>query len=186
MYCSPRSRGLVDYEDDEDDEDYRPPPRKHTEATEQDGGTMESLRLKRKLGLKEKESEISKKQRLVKNSKSRDGGVFAALCSTLSQAVLPNKKVGNSMDASSPTSGDIKGACRDSNDEKGSGYSLRDCEQKSCSAEENRRERGGVESCASRSRSDCLHSPQESRQLSGEECSLIPPKSSPEMAVNGS
>ncbi|KAB2013876.1 hypothetical protein ES319_D09G186900v1 [Gossypium barbadense] len=34
--------------------------------------------------------------------------------------------------------------------------------------------------------SDCLHSPSDNRQLSGADCPLVPPKSSPEMTVNGS
>ncbi|PPD82946.1 hypothetical protein GOBAR_DD20124 [Gossypium barbadense] len=34
--------------------------------------------------------------------------------------------------------------------------------------------------------SDCLHSPSDNRQLSGDDCPLVPPKSSPEMTVNGS
>ncbi|TYI68638.1 hypothetical protein E1A91_D08G102500v1 [Gossypium mustelinum] len=34
--------------------------------------------------------------------------------------------------------------------------------------------------------SDCLHSPSDNRQLSGGDCPLVPPKSSPEMTVNGS
>ncbi|KAK7246311.1 hypothetical protein RIF29_41175 [Crotalaria pallida] len=88
---SPRSGGLVDYDDDEDDEDYRPPPKKHPENSKEGEGAMESLRLKRKLTSKDKDPELVKKQKLSKNSKSKDS-VFAALCSTLSQAVLPGKK----------------------------------------------------------------------------------------------
>ncbi|PKI78301.1 hypothetical protein CRG98_001359, partial [Punica granatum] len=90
----PRSGGLVDYDDDEDDEDYRPPPRKQPDAMDEDDGAMESLRLKRK-PLKEKTPELGKKQRLNKSTKSKDS-VFAALCSTLSQAVLPGKRGSNS------------------------------------------------------------------------------------------
>jgi len=84
---SPRSGGLVDYDDDEDDENYRPPSRNKPEASEEYEGTMESLRLKRKLS----KVEILQMPKLSKNSKSKDR-VFAALCSTLSQAVLPRKK----------------------------------------------------------------------------------------------
>ncbi|KAK9288932.1 hypothetical protein L1049_017403 [Liquidambar formosana] len=88
---SPRSGGLVDYDDDEDDEDYRPPPKKQSEKSDGDEVVVESLKMKRKLGSKEKEPDSTKKQRLGKNFKSKDS-VFAALCSTLSQAVLPSKK----------------------------------------------------------------------------------------------
>ncbi|MCI12105.1 serine/threonine protein phosphatase 4 regulatory subunit, partial [Trifolium medium] len=87
---SPRSGGLVDYDDDEDDEDYKPPPRKQPETSEEDEGVMESLGMKRKLPLKEKEMDLVHKQKMSKSSKSKD--VFAALCSTLSHAVLPGNK----------------------------------------------------------------------------------------------
>ncbi|CAJ2662452.1 unnamed protein product [Trifolium pratense] len=87
---SPRSGGLVDYDDDEDDEDYKPPPRKQPETSEEDEGVMESLGMKRKLPFKEKEMDLEHKQKMSKSSKSKD--VFAALCSTLSHAVLPGNK----------------------------------------------------------------------------------------------
>ncbi|KAJ0092620.1 hypothetical protein Patl1_24918 [Pistacia atlantica] len=175
---SPRSGGLVDYDDDEDDEDYRPPPRKQSEASEEDEGIMASLRLKRKLSVpKEKEPELVKKQRLGKTSKSRDSVVFAALCSTLSQAVLPGKKSASSTQLSPRTSDGNKGV-----GEQESANSL-NSDNSSSSDEENHREK---EPTASRSCSDCLHASSDSRQLSGDDCPLIPPKSSPEMAVNGS
>ncbi|XP_031264451.1 serine/threonine-protein phosphatase 4 regulatory subunit 3-like [Pistacia vera] len=175
---SPRSGGLVDYDDDEDDEDYRPPPRKQSEASEEDEGIMASLRLKRKLSVpKEKEPELVKKQRLGKTSKSRDSVVFAALCSTLSQAVLPGKKSASSTQLSARTSDGNKGV-----GEQESANSL-NSDNSSSSDEENHREK---EPTASRSCSDCLHASSDSRQLSGDDCPLIPPKSSPEMAVNGS
>ncbi|KAH7573490.1 hypothetical protein JRO89_XS03G0158100 [Xanthoceras sorbifolium] len=172
---SPRS-GLVDYDDDEDDEDYRPPPRKQAETSEEDEG-MESLRLKRKLTSKEKEPELVKKQRLGK--KSRDGSVFAALCTTLSQ--LPGKKTGSSMQISPRTADGNKGSGEENQPEESA--KSRNSDNSSSSDEENHRE---TESTASRNCSDCLHSSSDNRQLSGEDCPLIPPKSSPEMAVNGS
>ncbi|XWS08505.1 hypothetical protein CRYUN_Cryun40dG0008300 [Craigia yunnanensis] len=174
---SPRS-GLVDYDDDEDDEDYRPPPRKQTETLEEDEGTMESLRLKRKLTSKEKEPELAKKQRLGKSSKSRDS-VFAALCSTLSQAVLPSKKTVNAMHLSTRSAEGNKGLGEENHLEKESG-SPRSSDNNS-SEEDNHREKEPPRNC-----SDCLHSPSDNKQLSGEDYPLIPPKSSPEMAVNGS
>ncbi|XP_044487508.1 serine/threonine-protein phosphatase 4 regulatory subunit 3-like isoform X2 [Mangifera indica] len=176
---SPRSGGLVDYDDDEDDEDYRPPPRKQSEASEEDEGIMASLRLKRKLSVpKEKEPELVKKQRLGKTSKPRDSVVFAALCSTLSQAVRPGKKAARSTQLSPHTTDGSKGI---GEQEPASNSLNRD--NSGSSDEENYRER---ESTASRSCSDCLHTSSDNRQLSSDDCPLIPPKSSPEMAVNGS
>ncbi|OMO53554.1 hypothetical protein CCACVL1_28558 [Corchorus capsularis] len=180
---SPRSGGLVDYDDDEDDEDYRPPPRKQTETLEEDEGTMESLRLKRKLASKDKEPEVAKKQRLCKSSKSRDSSVFAALCSTLSQAVLPSKKTANAMHLATRSAEGNKGSSEENHleKEKESG-SPRSSDNNSGSEEDKHREKES----SPRSCSDCLHSPADNRQLSGDDCPLIPPKSSPEMAVNGS
>lgn len=174
---SPRSGGLVDYDDDEDDEDYRPPPRKQSETLEEDEGTMDSLRLKRKsASSKEKEPELVKKQRLSKNPKSRDS-VFAALCSTLSQAVLPSKKNASSMQLTPHTDDRSKGV----GEQDDSSNSI-NSSNNSSSDEEIHRDK---EPTASRSCSDCMHGGSDNRQLSGEDCALIPPKSSPEMAVNG-
>ncbi|XP_044499275.1 serine/threonine-protein phosphatase 4 regulatory subunit 3-like [Mangifera indica] len=175
---SPRSGGLVDYDDDEDDEDYRPPPRKQSEALEEDDGVMASLRLKRKLSVpKEKDPELVKKQRLGKASKSRDSGVFAALCSTLSQAVLPGKKNASSTQLSPRSTQGNKDI-----GEQELTNSL-NSDNSRISDEENHREK---EPTASRSCSDCLYASSDNGQLSSDDCPLIPPKSSPEMAVNGS
>ncbi|XP_052876381.1 uncharacterized protein LOC108489047 isoform X3 [Gossypium arboreum] len=166
----PRSGGLVDYDDG--DEDYRPPPRKQTENSEDDEGSMESLGLKRKLTPKEKEPGLAKKQRLGKSSKPRDS-VFAALCSTLSQAVLPSKKTANAMHLSTQSG-------EENHIEKESG-SPRSYDNKSPN-EGNLRGKESPRNC-----SDYLHSPSDNRQLSGEDPRpLLPSKSSPEMAVNGS
>ncbi|TYH27367.1 hypothetical protein ES288_A02G064600v1 [Gossypium darwinii] len=176
---SPRSGGLVDYEDDEDDEDYRPPPKKHTETSEDDEGTLETLRLKRKLISREHENEVAyKKQRLGKSSKARDS-VFAALCSTLSQAVLPIKKTANAMPLSSQSAEGTKALGEGNHTEKESSSSR--SSGKSSSEEDSHREKEPPRNC-----SDCLHSPSDNRQLSGDDCPLVPPKSSPEMTVNGS
>ncbi|KAE8685769.1 putative protein translocase [Hibiscus syriacus] len=176
---SPRSGGLVDYDDDEDDEDYRPPPKKHSETSEDDGA-LESLRLKRKLISREHENEKAyKKQRLGKSSKTRDS-VFAALFSTLSHAVLPSKKTANAVPLSSRSADERKGLGEDNHTEKES-ISPRSSDR-TISEEDNHREKEPPRNC-----SDCVHSPSDSRQqLSGEDCPLIPQKSSPEMAVNGS
>ncbi|KAF3608415.1 hypothetical protein DY000_02051282 [Brassica cretica] len=79
---SMKSGGLVDYEDNEDDEDYKPPPLRQPEE-----GEDELLSLKRKSPLVEREQEPSKKPRLGKRE-----NVFTVLCSTLSHAVRTGKK----------------------------------------------------------------------------------------------
>ncbi|KAL8481361.1 hypothetical protein ACS0TY_027757 [Phlomoides rotata] len=78
-----RSGGLVDYDDDEDDEDYKPPPKKTTNASDDDGG-LTVLPLKRKLVSKD---EIDKKrlQRPPRVLKPKEG-VLASFCSTLTSA----------------------------------------------------------------------------------------------------
>ncbi|KAJ9699765.1 hypothetical protein PVL29_005571 [Vitis rotundifolia] len=178
---SPRSGGLVDYADDEDEEEYRPPPRKQPENPDGDEGALESLKLKRKLASKEKEPEPAKKPRLAKNPKSKDS-VFAALCSTLSQAVLPNKKIASPIHIT-PRSADGNQSTDEEKHQEDEPASFRSCSDNSSSSdEENHREK---EPAASRNCSDCLHSSSDNRQLGGEDCPLIPPKSSPEMAVNG-
>ncbi|XP_034214568.1 serine/threonine-protein phosphatase 4 regulatory subunit 3 isoform X3 [Prunus dulcis] len=177
---SPRSVGLVDYDDDEDDEDYKPPPRKHPETSDEDEGTMESLRLKRKLASKDREPELAKRQRLGKNSKPKES-VFAALCTTLSQAVLPNKKTASNMHTTHTADG-ISNSGEGKNQENEHAVS-RSCADSNNSEDEDNREK---EPATSRGCCDRLHGTSENRQLGGEDCPLIPPKSSPEMAVNGS
>lgn len=177
--CSPRSVGLVDYDDDEDDEEYRPPPRKQPENADGDEGALESLKLKRKLGSKE-EPELKKKPRIAKNAKSKES-VFAALCSTLSQAVIPNKKVVSPMHMT--RSADGNQSTDEEKHQEREATMFRSCSDNSSSSdEENLRE---TEPAASRNCSDRLHASSDNRQLGGEDCALIPPKSSPEMAVNG-
>ncbi|XP_011020283.1 PREDICTED: serine/threonine-protein phosphatase 4 regulatory subunit 3 isoform X2 [Populus euphratica] len=178
---SPRSGGLVDYDDDEDDEDYRPPPKKQLETLEEDEGTSESLRMKRKLPSKDKEPDLVKKQRLARHSKPKES-VFAALCSTLSHAVLPSKKAATAMHIT-PLDGN-KGPVEESHRENDPVISRSCSDNNSNSSEENHREKdpAGPKSC-----SDCLHSTSENGQIIGDDGPLIPPpKSSPEMAVNGS
>lgn len=181
MIFRPSTGGLVDYDDDEDDEDYRPPPRKQPEACDEDEGTMESLRLKRKLPTKDKEPELVKKQKLSKNIKSKDS-VFAALCSTLSQAVLPGKK--SAIDTQkNPRM--AEGRLTSSKDTQENGPNVpRSCSVYSNSIDDdNHTEK---DTAASKSFSDCLIGTSDNRQFGGEERPLVPPKSSPEMAVNGS
>ncbi|KAJ6718565.1 ATP SYNTHASE GAMMA-RELATED [Salix purpurea] len=172
---SPRSSGLVDYDDDEDDEDYRPPPKKQQETPEADEGNIESLGMKRKLLSKDKE------RRLGKQSKAREG-VFAALCSTLSHAVLPSKKAETAVHAT-PEDGN-EGSIEESHQENDPDI-LRTCsDNNSTSGEENHKEK---DPACPKSCSDCLHSTSENGQMVGDDGPLIsPPKSSPEMTVNGS
>ncbi|XP_045832116.1 serine/threonine-protein phosphatase 4 regulatory subunit 3-like isoform X2 [Trifolium pratense] len=174
-------RSLVDYEDDEDDEDYKPPPKKQKETSEEDEGILESLRLKRKLPSKDKDPELVKKQKLTKNSKSKDS-VFAALCSTLSQAVLPSKKSAINIHTGAQT---VEGRTSSSEDnqEDRQNVTRSSADNSNIGAEDNLVEK---DSSASRSFSDRLHAKSDNKQIGGEERPLLPPKSSPEMAVNGS
>lgn len=174
-------RSLVDYEDDEDDEDYKPPPKKQKEASEEDEGILESLRLKRKLPSKDKDPELVKKQKLTKNSKSKDS-VFAALCSTLSQAVLPSKKSVINIHTGAQTV-EGKTSSSEDNQEDRQNVTRSSSDNSNTGAEDDLVEK---DSSASRSFSDCLHAKSDNIQLGGEERPLVPPKSSPEMAVNGS
>ncbi|KAJ8560458.1 hypothetical protein K7X08_022318 [Anisodus acutangulus] len=163
-----RSGGLVDYDDDED---YKPPPRKQSDNSDEDG-SVESFPLKRKLSPKE-EPEPKRLQRIAKGSKSRDS-VFAALCSTLSQAVLPSKETGSTAQDGPCSDGDKKSAEsnheeKENSTDNGSGdLDNHDNPEPNC-----------PKSC-----SESMQSP-DNRQR-GDDYPLIPPKSSPEMAVNGS
>ncbi|KAK6913709.1 Serine/threonine-protein phosphatase 4 regulatory subunit 3-like, central domain [Dillenia turbinata] len=180
-YPSLRSGGLVDYDDDEDDEDYKPPPRKQPEPSDGDEGIVDTIRLKRKLGSKE-ENEVTKKHRSDKSLKPKDS-VFAALCTTLSQAALPSKKAA-SMYIIPRTQDSAKRSDEENHQDEDPATAIsRDSPDNNSTAAEDSH---GKELTPSRNRSDCSHNVAENRQLSGDECSLIPPKSSPEMTVNGS
>lgn len=134
------------------------------------------------MGSKDKEPEQVKRQRFGKNVKSKDNNVFAALCTTLSQAVLPGNKTGSMVNATSRTADEHKSSGEENHQENDCAVS-RGCPDNSISSDENHVEN---ELAASRSCSELLHGTSENRQLGGEDCALIPPKSSPEMAVNGS
>lgn len=177
-------RSLVDYEDDEDDEDYKPPPRKQKEASEEDEGIMESLRLKRKLPSKDKEPEVAKKQKLTKNSKSKES-VFAALCSTLSQAVLPSKKSATNIHTDDQIVEGRMSSSEDNQEDRQNDSRSSSDDSNIVEAEDNHVEKD-KDTSDSRSFSDCLHAKSDNIELGGEERPLVPPKSSPEMAVNGS
>ncbi|XP_042512288.1 serine/threonine-protein phosphatase 4 regulatory subunit 3-like [Macadamia integrifolia] len=153
----PGTGGLVDYEDDDDDEDYNPPPKPDTSGV--DNGTGDSpLEPKRKPPPKEEELELTKKQRLDKNSK--DGDV-SARTSTPSHAASPCKKV-------TSTTRIITHAP----------------DSKSSSDQENHSEK---EPAAPRSCSNCVPNASGTRQSSGDDCPLIAPNgnNSSEIAVNG-
>lgn len=167
-----RSGGLVDYDDDEDDEDYKPPLRKQSDNSDEDG-SVESFPLKRKL-LQKDESEPKRLQLIAKGSKSRDS-VFAALCSTLSQAVLPAKKMGSTVQDGPCSDGDEK-SVESNHEEKGNST---DNGSAGLDNHDHREPNGP------KSYSESMHSSPDNRQR-GEDYPLIPPKSSPEMAVNGS
>ncbi|GAB2265800.1 hypothetical protein Dimus_000835 [Dionaea muscipula] len=92
-----RSSGLVDYDYDEDDEDYRPPPpRRLSNVSAGEEEILESLALRRKIMTKE-EPGLVKRQRIEKNSKSKDT-VFTALYSTLGQSALPKRRAASTED----------------------------------------------------------------------------------------
>lgn len=174
-YPSVRPGGLVDYEDDEDDEDYKPPPRKQPDNSGEDEGVVESF-LKRKSTLKE-EPEPKRLQRSPKMSKPNEG-VFAALCSTLSQAVLPSKKT-TGTEPEAPRSDMSK------NINEGKGNTNPSDAGRSADAEhrsEKENEGGSPRQAAA---SEDLHDCPNNGPI-GDDCPLISPKSSPEMAVNGS
>lgn len=144
---------------------------------------MEAFRQKRKSAPQE-EPEMVKKQRLIKKNKPKDG-VFASLCTTLSQAVLPGKKTTNATRTSLCTSYENKSLGEENHETSPAISSSSSDSSSSNSDEESRREK---ESTASRSysNSSVLHITSENRQLGGDDYPLIPPKSSPEMTVNGS
>ncbi|KAF3599273.1 hypothetical protein F2Q69_00039072 [Brassica cretica] len=160
---SPRSGGLVDYEDDEDDEDYKPPPKKQPEVSEEEEGEL--LGLKRKSPFVEREQEPSKKPRLGKNPKREN--VFAVLCSTLSQAVLAKKSQGTTGSAARTI------VTKEPEDSRSS-------EENNSSSSDDENHKGDGVASSEHGTSD------KGKKLNGEESLVVAPKSSPEMAVNGS
>ncbi|XP_038881877.1 serine/threonine-protein phosphatase 4 regulatory subunit 3-like isoform X2 [Benincasa hispida] len=183
--ASLRSGGLVDYDDDEDDEDYRPPQRKQPDTSDEDNEVMEALRHKRKLASQE-EPEMAKKQRPIKKCKPKDG-VFASLCTTLSQAVLPGKKTTNTTQTSLCTSYENKSLGEENHETSPVISSSSSDSSSSNSDDESCREKESKASIRySVSNSSVMHITSENRQLGGDDYPLIPAKSSPEMTVNGS
>ncbi|KAJ8528766.1 hypothetical protein K7X08_030410 [Anisodus acutangulus] len=176
-YASVRSRGVVDYEDDDDDEDYKPPPKKQSDISDEDGA--DSFPLKRKVAPKE-DPEPKRLQRVSKGSKSRDS-VFSALCSTLSQAVLPSKNTESPADNGSaapgnPQSDENKRSIEANHDEEGS---LSDNGSADLENHANK------QPTSPKRFSESLQKSPDSRKRD-EDCPFVPPKLSPEMAVSGS
>ncbi|KAK6138792.1 hypothetical protein DH2020_027469 [Rehmannia glutinosa] len=101
-------------------------------------------------------------------------GVFAALCSTLSETVLPSKKVATTALNNNPSNVN-QNSIEPNVEEKGSIGSSKNAEIE----DDNDKEE------ASRSFTDGLDDSADN-MMHGDECSLFPPKSSPEMVVNGS
>lgn len=175
MFIIERSGGLVDYDDDEDDEDYKPPPKKKTDGSDENEGLTE-FRMKRNLVLKE-EPEPKRLQRSPKGSKPREG-VLAALCSTLSEAVLPSKKV-SSAEPETPLS-NVNQIPVEPSHQDGDYVASSDSSQNA--GIENHT---GKEEVPSRSASD--ESDDSVDNTKGEdESPLLQPKSPPEMTVSGS
>ncbi|XP_051129989.1 uncharacterized protein LOC127250646 isoform X2 [Andrographis paniculata] len=165
---APRSDRLVDYDDDDDDEDYKPPPKRVPDASDEE--ELAQLPLKRKLV--SKEPEAKRLRRSPKDLKSR--GVFATLCSTLSDAVLPNKKVGSGAVS-------ISGSNVNQNSDKGHTNSSLSDQSQIAEIDGHKDEREG----SPRSLSDELIDSADNRKH-GDEPPLLPPNSPAEMAVNGS
>lgn len=174
---SSRPGRIVDYDDDEDDEDYKPPPKRQTNASEEDEDALESLTLKRKLA--SKETRVAKKRLDNKSSKSK-GGVFAALCSTLSQAVLPNKKAEAIAQIASHTSSTKRSMNKDNHQDVEAEVVRCRYDENSSSSEQN----GTEKMVVSQNCPNVLSKTQENGQSEGQES--LHANSSKEMAVNGS
>ncbi|XP_019180538.1 PREDICTED: serine/threonine-protein phosphatase 4 regulatory subunit 3 isoform X2 [Ipomoea nil] len=172
-YPAVRSGGLVDYDDDEDDEDYKPPPKKQLDTSDEDG--VESFPLKRKLTQKE-EPNPKRLQRAAKTSSKSRNSVFAALCSTLSQAVLPSSISANIAHDDDSCSGDPKDST-EAGHEKGS-FS----DSNGSVEAENHVDK---EEISPKNFAEGLSNSPDNRQW-GDDGPLIQQNSSPEMAVNGS
>ncbi|KAK6146222.1 hypothetical protein DH2020_020091 [Rehmannia glutinosa] len=161
------SHGLVDYDDD--DEDYRPPPKKLKDVSVEDEGVAQFC-LNRKLASKD-EPGLKRLRRSLKGLKPREG-VFAALCSTLSQAVVPSKKVmvnATFSNSQSDANENIEPNVEDRSDSTSSSGDSQTSELR------NHEEASPI---------SCLNDSGDNRQH-GDECLFLPSNSSPEMAVNG-
>lgn len=143
-----------------------------TDVSDEDEGLAE-FPLKRKLVSKE-EPDPKRIQRSPKCLKPKES-VLAAFCSSLSEAVLPGKKLTTAA-LNIPPSSVNQHSVESNIEEKGSIGSSENSEtEKHIDKEE----------VPPRSFTDGLNDSADNRNR-GDECPLLPPKSSPEMAVNGS
>ncbi|GAA0138958.1 ATP synthase [Lithospermum erythrorhizon] len=174
IHSSGRTGGLVDY--DEDDEDFKPPPRKKSEVADEDEGIVESLGLKRKLSAKD-EPKPKRLQKLPKRSKPNCSLVFSPLSSAQSNAASACKKNGS---ASHTTNSSEAKEHAEANDEQ---KAISSSDQ-TRTAEADSFDQESSPKTSPKSSSDDL-SKADSRPLEDDH-PLIPPKPSAEMAVNGS
>lgn len=179
MFFSSKPAGLVDYDDDEDDEDYKPPPRRQPDASDGDASTLELSRVKRRVAAEE-EPELIKKQRLDKNSKLKEN-IFAAQCSTISQAVLPNKDAASIVHNSSHGAS-TKTTNNCNHQQHNEADLVRDHIVENSSGDDNRSEQNIIP----QNNSNTSPKSHENGQLKGEEHPHVPANTSSEMAVNGS
>ncbi|KAG8370504.1 hypothetical protein BUALT_Bualt14G0123700 [Buddleja alternifolia] len=166
---TPRSSGLVDYDDDEDDDNFSPRPIKSKSDEDELGAEYV---LKRKLASKE-ELEAKRLQRSMKGLKPR--GVLKALCSNLSEA----KKTAATATLSLPQSDANDDSVKPNIEEKGS---LTSSDQTQTAEIENHNQKEEVPIIIF---ADGSNETVDNRDR-GDEFPLLPPNSSPEMAVRGS
>lgn len=162
----PRSGGLVDYDDDEDDEDYNPPSRKPGSSTDGDETADSSRKSKRKSPDSKREvSELTKRQRLGQQPDDGKAAIVAP-CTTCNHSDLPSKD-----QTASDSAEDTNASSNHSSVEK----------EAAVPHGSDDKEVAAPESC-----SNCLSSTVDTRQPSGEDCQPTPTSNSPQdIAVNG-
>lgn len=155
----PGTAGLVDYDDDDDDEDYNPPSRSKQEICRGEERAVDSPTMKRRSSGTDGKNAVleqAKKQRLDKNLNGGSLAVVTASC-TNSHGDSPSKKTAQ---PDSLHSAD------------GTGDPVKPHSESECKV--------------SRDRSTCSPNSADGRQMSGEDCPLVPiNNSTSEMAVNG-
>ncbi|XP_058076117.1 uncharacterized protein LOC131224775 isoform X2 [Magnolia sinica] len=152
----PGSCGLVDYDDDDDEEVYNPPLGSKQETSTGNDKAVDSHKSKRKLGSStdntNEELEPVKKHRLEKNS---NGGNVAAACSTCNHAEPPSTRP---VTPKSPITDDGKSSSDEPDSEKEDTVS---------------------------SSSNCLPDAVDTRQSTGEDCPAMPISNSTSEMANG-
>ncbi|KAJ8444990.1 hypothetical protein Cgig2_029184 [Carnegiea gigantea] len=165
---SSRPGGLLDYDDDEDDEDYKPPlsPRRKTDASDGDEGTLESLGVRRKMASREQPG-LAKRQRLDRIPKSKDSVQFYQPRKLqVSHIVPPICQIQQSADT-------------ENHQEKEAEVVKRQCHDTRRTGEEN----GTEEKVASRNCSEASTKTRENGQLEREDHPHLHSQSSVEMVV---